>query len=92
MPSRWRELFGLDIGRQWPLAPVVGDTPRLAAELVEEGADLVGIDGHALQIGNWARRGLAGAEQAHDRADLVLLGPLEAGVQARLVKAPVPIL
>src|SRR6516165_3953590 len=66
--SRLVHLLGLDIRRQRPLAPVVGNLPRLVAEHVEEVADLVGLGGHALQVGNRARRVLTGVEQAHDRA------------------------
>jgi hypothetical protein len=62
------------------------------AEQVEEVADLVDLGGHPLKVGERARRGLTGAEQAYDPADLVFIGLLEATVQACLVEAPVPIL
>jgi hypothetical protein len=51
----------------------------------------VGVGGHPLKVGQRARRGSTGVEQAHDRADIVLFEFVEASVQTGLVKAPIPI-
>ena len=52
-------------------------------------ADLVGRGGHALKVGERARRGVAGAEQADDGLDFA---SVESRVQAGLEEAPVPVL
>ena len=85
---RGLHLVGRDLGRQRPSAPVVGHLPRLAAEFVQEVTHPIGVGGHALQVGERARRGLSGVEHADHRDDF---GPVEAGVQAGLVEAPVPV-
>src|SRR5258707_13508080 len=69
-------LFGLDIGRQWPLAPVVGNTPPLEAELVEEGSDLVGPDGHALRIVPWFTQRLPETPSSNKKASHFLHVPV----------------
>lgn len=84
---RVRQLVLPHAGKQGAEAPVVGHSPRGAAQVPEEALHGIGACRDALQVGQWARRGLRRVEEADDLGDLLGVVARE---QTGLEQTPVP--
>ena len=70
-------------------SPVVGDAPRLTAELFEEAFDGDRLRGDTLQVGERTRRARLRVVEADDGGDVL---DVEASEEPGFVEAPVPVL